>query len=68
VSFNSKAITHRTWLQPAHTYYTFRKMLDLSEVTWNDIKVPQTERASGNMKQLVYQTSKMEFRNEVVKQ
>jgi len=43
-------------------------MLDLSEVTWNDIKVQQTERASGNMKQLVYQTSKMEFRNEVVKQ
>jgi hypothetical protein len=26
-------------------------MLDLSEVTWNDIKVPQTERAPGNMKQ-----------------
>ncbi len=23
----------------------------LSEVTWNDIKVPQTERASGNQKQ-----------------
>jgi len=50
------------------TANTFRKMLDLSEVTWNDIKVPQTERASGNMKQLVYQTSKIEFRNEVVKQ
>ncbi len=25
------------------TANTFRKMLDLSEVTWNDIKVPQTE-------------------------
>ena len=22
---------------------TFRKMLDLSEVTWNDVKVPHTE-------------------------
>ena len=33
------------------TANAFRNMLDLSEVTWNDIKVPQTERASGNMKQ-----------------
>jgi len=33
------------------TANTFRKMLDLSEVTWNDVKVPQTERASGNTKQ-----------------
>ncbi len=33
------------------TANTFRKMLDLSEVTWNDVKVPQTERASSNIKQ-----------------
>ena len=25
------------------TANTFRKMLDLSEVTWNDVKVPQTK-------------------------
>ena len=32
---------------------TFRKMLDLSEVTWNNVKVPQTEdRVSGNTKQI----------------
>ena len=28
------------------TSNTFRKMLDLSEVTWNDVKVPQAERAA----------------------
>ena len=33
------------------TANTFRKMLDLPEVTWNDVKVPQTEKASGNIKQ-----------------
>jgi hypothetical protein len=27
------------------TANTFRKMLDLSEVTWNDVKVPEVERA-----------------------
>jgi hypothetical protein len=30
---------------------TFRKMLDLSEVTWNDVKLPQSERPSRNIKQ-----------------
>jgi hypothetical protein len=33
------------------TANTFRKMLDLSEVTWNDVNVPQTGRAPGNTKQ-----------------
>jgi hypothetical protein len=34
------------------TANTFRKMLDLSEVTWNDVRVPQTEEGvSGNTKQ-----------------
>jgi hypothetical protein len=33
------------------TANTFRKMLDLSEVTWNDVKVPQTERISHSIKQ-----------------
>jgi uncharacterized protein YecE (DUF72 family) len=34
------------------TANTFRKMLDLSEVTWNDVKLPQLEdRVSGNTKQ-----------------
>ncbi|HEY7081984.1 MAG TPA: hypothetical protein VH500_20000 [Nitrososphaeraceae archaeon] len=28
------------------TSNTFRKMLDLSEVTWYDVKVPQAERAA----------------------
>ena len=33
------------------TANTFRKMLDLSEVTWNNIKLSQTEEAlSGNTK------------------
>jgi hypothetical protein len=33
------------------TANTFRKMLDLSEVTWNDVKVTQSEEAaSGNTK------------------
>jgi hypothetical protein len=30
---------------------TFRKLLDLSEVTWNDVKVPQTGGVSPNTKQ-----------------
>jgi hypothetical protein len=34
------------------TANTFRKMLDLSEVTWNDVEVPRTEEGvSGNTKQ-----------------
>ena len=33
------------------TANTFRKMLDLSEVTWNDVKMPQVERAPSNSKQ-----------------
>jgi hypothetical protein len=34
------------------TANTFRKMLDLSEVTWNDVKMPQDEdRISSNTKQ-----------------
>jgi hypothetical protein len=32
---------------------TFRKMLDLSEVTWNDVKFPRTERQSRNTKQTI---------------
>ena len=27
------------------TANTFRKMLDLSEVTWNDVRVPQADQA-----------------------
>jgi hypothetical protein len=31
---------------------TFRKMLDLSEVTWNDVRIPNTtENASSSQKQ-----------------
>ena len=34
------------------TANTFRKMLDLSEVTWNDVEIHNTEEnASGNSKQ-----------------
>jgi len=33
------------------TVNTFRKMLDLSEVTWYNIKVPQRETVSDNTKQ-----------------
>jgi hypothetical protein len=34
------------------TANTFRKMLDLSEVTWNDVVIPNTgEKASRNTKQ-----------------
>ncbi|MGC2599242.1 MAG: hypothetical protein WA395_14070, partial [Nitrososphaeraceae archaeon] len=34
------------------TANTFRKMLDLSEVTWNDVEIPNTgERVSSNTKQ-----------------
>jgi uncharacterized protein YecE (DUF72 family) len=33
------------------TANTFRKMLDLSEVTWKNVKLPQTERPSKNTKQ-----------------
>jgi hypothetical protein len=34
------------------TANTFRKMLDLSKVTWNDVKMPKTgERAPQNTKQ-----------------
>ena len=34
------------------TANTFRKMLDLSEVTWNDVEIPNVgENASGNTKQ-----------------
>ena len=35
------------------TANTFRKILHLSEVTWDDVEVPQTEdRVSGNTKQI----------------
>ncbi len=44
------------------TASTFRKMLDLSEVTWNeDVQVPKIEGASGNTKQK--QTSLSDFLN-----
>src|SRR4029079_15997572 len=33
------------------TANTFRKMLDLSEVTWNDVKVSKTEVQTSNVKQ-----------------
>jgi hypothetical protein len=33
------------------TANTFRKMLDLSEVTWYNVKVPQREAVSDNTKQ-----------------
>ena len=36
----------------AGTANTFRKILDLSEVTWNDVVIPNVgENASGNTKQ-----------------
>jgi len=42
------------------TANTFRKMLDLSEVTWSDVKIPEAgERASHNTKQ----TSLSDFLN-----
>ena len=50
------------------TANTFRKMLDLSEVTWNDIEVPILKEHLVTKNKLVYRTSKMEFRDEVVKQ
>ena len=33
------------------TANTFRKRLDLSEITWNDVKLPQIESISSNTKQ-----------------
>jgi hypothetical protein len=40
------------------TANTFRKMLDLSEVTWNNVKVPQTEVGNRNN---IKQTSLSDF-------
>ena len=42
------------------TANTFKKMLDLSEVTWTYVEIPNpTENASSNQNKVVYETSKM---------
>jgi hypothetical protein len=45
------------------TANTFRKMLDLSEVTWNDVKVSQIE-AKEPLFSNTKQTTLSDFRNE----